>query len=243
MRPGGFTASNLNFSRQGLAYFWALRLSRLDKDTMDSNDPLVRGASNFIVSFFEGIDKSRYTFFVEPEEVQNATIGNPLEGSYAYGRTGRNIVEPLPGFLVFKYTRAGEPDVRVIKPGKHTPYRSTPDGDVESPYEVTGCKMRRQPNGKYRHIASYSMDELVSLGWDGAMYGATRGSHAAVGHYVPYIPGYDSDADDEYEPIDIAAGKRAGVIGLPPEEDGLYMTLPDINNPGCQNVGKIHNAR
>ena len=243
MRPGGFNASNLNLSRQGLAYFWALLLSRLDKDTVDAYDPLVLGATNFIRSFFEGIEKSRYTFFVEQEEVLNVTKRNPLEGSYAYGRTGRTIQDPLPGFCVFKYSKAGKPDVRVIKPGKYTPFRPTADGGVESPYEVPGSKMRRQPSGKYRHIASYSKEELVSLGWDGAMYCATRGRHAANGHYVPYIPGYDSDADDEYEAIDIAAGKRAGIIGLPPEENGLYMTLPDFYNPRHQKVGQIRNAR
>ena len=177
---------------------------------------LVLGATNFIRSFFEGMEKSRYTFFVEQEEVLNVTKRNPLEGSYAYGRTGRTIQDPLPGFCVFKYSKAGKPDVRVIKPGKYTPFRPTADGGVESPYEVPGSKMRRQPSGKYRHIASYNMEELVRLGWDGAMYCATRGRHAANGHYVPYIPGYDSDADDEYEAI---------------------------NNPGCQNVGQIRNAR
>jgi len=29
-----------------------------------------------------------------------------------------------------------------------------------------------------------------------------------------------------YEPIDVAAGKRAGTVGLPQEEVGLYMEVP-----------------
>jgi hypothetical protein len=56
-------------------------------------------------------------------------------------------------------------------------------------------KFKRGPPGKYCHIASYSLQELLNLKWDGSLY------HSDTG--------YDSDSDDEYEPIDIELGRRA----------------------------------
>jgi hypothetical protein len=149
---------------------------------------------------------------------------NPLIGSYPYGRTGRGLQDPLAGFMYCKYTKAGKPCVRLIKPGKHTPYKVI-DQDVATPYQERGRKVPRQSNGKYRHIASYSMKELMALGWDGAKY-CPQNYTALRGVWVPFICGYDSDPDDVYEPVDIGAGRKAGTIGIPPEEVGLYMNIP-----------------
>lgn len=154
-----------------------------------------------------------------------------MEGSYPYGRTGKTPQEPVAGFCHFKYGKQGEPVVRLIKPGKYTPYKLSSDGDISTPYEERGSKMKRERSAKYRHIASYSMEELIELGWDGAMYNSVRGRHAVKGCYVPFICGYDSDAEDDYEPINVQAGKLAGTIGLPPGEIGLYMILADLSNP------------
>ena len=242
MKPGCFNASDLNLKRQGLAQFWAMLLGKLDNHTGLVAGDITEEVSKFMVSFFNEISSESYTFFVE-QETPNESQRNPLKGSYAYGRTGRTPQDPLCGFFHLKYNKAGTPAPRIVKPGKYTPYRVSPNGDVDSPYEEKGSKLQRQPNGKYRHIASYSLEELIALGWDGAMYTSARGQHAANGHYVPFVVGYDSDADDEYEPIDVQAGKRAGIIGLPSEENGFYMALPDFDNPGQWQLGQIRNAR
>jgi hypothetical protein len=198
----------------------------------------------FMISYFQNVAKERYTFFVEKEEEQpQETRRTPLEGSYPYGRTGKTSRDPFAGFVHFKYSKRGEPVARLIKPGKCTPYHPTPSGDVATPYEEQGSKMKRAPSGKYRHIASYTIDELTELGWDGAMYSATKGRHAAIGLYVPFICGYDSDADDDYEPINIQAGKRAGTIGLPPDETGRYMEIPDMRNQGQRQLVQLNKSR
>lgn len=241
MRPGDFSTSDVSLKQQGRAYEWGIFLSQLDMNSTDAQQQVIK-AVEFMVDFFRNISKEKYTFFVENDvQVKVARMRNPREGSYPYGRTGKTPQDPLPGFLHFKYNKAGEPVVRVIKPGKHTPLILTPDGEAQTPYKECGSKMPREPNGKYRHIASYSMEELVALGWDGATYTSTRGKHAAVGHHVPFVAGYDSDEEDDYEPINVAAGKRAGVIGLPPDENGLYMTIPSMD--GGTRLGKIRNGR
>ena len=229
MKPGGFRASDLNLKCQGIAHLWGLLLSRLDRDASASSILDIDRAAAFMASFFENIPRERYIFFVETEEEQAESRRSPLEGSYPYGRTGKTARDPLKAFWHFKYSKRGKPDARLIKPGKYTPYLLSEDGDISTPYTEEGSKLRRQPSGKYRHIASYSLDELIALGWDGAMYVSTRARHAANGHYVPFIVGYDSDADDEYEPIDVRAGRRAGTIGLPNNEVGLYMEVPEMS--------------
>ena len=116
------------------------------------------------------------------------------------------------------------------------------DGDVLCPYEEMESKLERQPNGKYRHISSYSLDELIDLVWDGARCVSTKGKHAAHGFFVPFVPGYDSDSEDEYEKIDIHAGKRAGTVGLPEDEVGLYMEFPDIENLGNKHMVSLNDG-
>lgn len=225
-----------------MAHVWAGMLSKIDADSEPGRNEINKAAS-FMIDFFQKIPKERYTFFDENEvHPKSAHRHSPLEGSYPFGRTGKTPRDPLPGFCHFKYSKRAEPVVRFIKPGKYTPFHPTADGDVATPYQEKGSKMKKQASGKYRHIASYSLDELIELGWDGAMYTATRGKHAAKGHYVPFIVGYDSDADDEYELVDVPAGKHAGIIGLPAEENGLYMTLPDPRGHGRQLV-QIKNAQ
>jgi hypothetical protein len=241
IKPGGFNASDLNFHRQGMAHMYGAMLAKLDSG--DNNDMRMDAdrVVAFTSGFFRGIATERYTFFIENDEEARQPRGNPLEGSYPYGRTGRTTRDPLLSFIHFKLSKRGKAVARLIKPGKYTPYTTCEDGEVCTPYEEQGSKMKRGRNGKYRHIASYSMEELISLGWDGAMYVSTHGHHAADGHYVPFICGYDSDADDDYEPIDIQAGKRAGTIGLS-DDDGLNMS---VYNPRTetQELVTIHNRR
>lgn len=242
VRPGGFTSSDLNFKRQGMAQMWGLFLSRLDSNSGASSNLLdADKAALFTTKFFESIPKERYMFFVEDVDASmESTARNPLVGSYPYGRTGRTTRDPMQGFCHFKYSKRGKPVVRFIKPGKYTPFCPTNHGDVATPYEEQGSKLQRLSNGKYRHIASYSLDELIALGWDGAMYVSTKGRHAANGLYVPFVVGYDSDEDDTYEPINVQAGKRAGTIGLPSDEVGLYMAIPDMQNPGRRQMVQLN---
>ena len=117
------------------------------------------------------------------------------------------------------------------------------DGNAISPYRESGSKLPVGPNGKYRHIASYTMKELMALGWDGATYVSTRGQgrHAADSHHVPFVCGYDSDSEDEYEPIDIAKGKREGVIGIP--QEGLYVNVPNPRDEGRPQLVHVRNVR
>lgn len=242
MKPGDFNTSDLNLKRQALAHLWGTLLSRLDANV--TADPLIDKAASFMSDFFESISKDRYDFFVETqEEPAGVRRLNPMEGAYPYGRTGKSSRDPLHAFFHFKYSKTRKPVARLIKPGKYTPFHPTDGGDIATPYTEEGSKMRRGPSGKYRHIASYGLDELVALGWDGAKYVATQGKHAAVGQYVPFIPGYDSDDADEYEPIDVQRGKLAGVIGLSQEEAGLYMTVPDPSTDGGSRLVQLNNAR
>ena len=134
------------------------------------------------------------------------------------------IRDPLQGFTSFQYNKAGKPIVRMIKPGKLTPFVPDEEGYATPPVHWQENKLAPLPNGKYRHIASYTLNELIDLGWCGAMYVAKRAKHDNItGQYVPFITGYDSDEQDEYEPIDVEAGKRAGIIGRPLDEKGRYM--------------------
>jgi hypothetical protein len=233
----GFTKSDLNLKIQALAHFWGNLLAKLDANPSSID---LAGIIDFMSNFFAAIPSKRYQFFVVKDEQLQPTRRSPLEGTYPYGRTGKTAQDPLPGFMHYKYSKSGQPVVRIIKPGRQTPYVMSPDGSAETPYEETGSKLPRQPNGKYKHIASYSMEELVDLGWDGATYTSTKGRHAARGHHVPFICGYDSDEADTYEPIDLAAGKRNGVIGIPREENGLFMTIP---GPQGLQMMQIKNAR
>ena len=56
---------------------------------------------------------------------------------------------------------------------------------------------------------------------DGAKYNSST-----VGSWCPFICGYDSDSDDNYEPINVKAGKKVGTIGLLQDEVGLHMDVP-----------------
>lgn len=121
---------------------------------------------------------------------------------------------PLAGIMHFKYNVDGTPRARVVLPGKLTPYQDP------TPYLETGSKLVPLPSGKYRHIASFSLEELRQLGWDGARYY----SDSLKENWVPFVCGYDSDPGHEYEPFDIEAAKSLGVVGNPMV--GLYAQIP-----------------
>lgn len=224
-------------------HFVAALLGGLDHHAESSVDPRAvnlfdcNKAAMFMTGFFKDISKERYTFLLEGSKDDSATAAspmkNPLEGSYLYGRTGRTMSDPLAAFWYCRHSKSGERVSRLIKPGKYTPYDA--DGEL---YVENGRKLERQQNGRYRHVASYSIKELVAIGWDGAMYVSTNVAQQMNGLYVPFISGYVSDSDDSYDPIDVQAGKRIGVIGLPSNEDGLYMQVP-----GHDLLAQLNSAR
>ena len=80
--------------------------------------------------------------------------------------------------MCFKYFKNKKHEVQVILPGKLTPYMNSSIEDnpnaIEYPYENGLSTHKNQQvfllNGKYRHIASYTLDELRSLGWYGTVY-------------------------------------------------------------------------
>ena len=161
---------------------------------------------------------------------------NPLDPSLSYpqGRTGRSKKEPLAGIIHFKHNKDGTAATRLLKPGKLTPYimNASPAQQrargfqrseyVETPYREEGNKQVKLPNGKYRHIASFSLQELCKLGWDGALYS----SESQRGAWVPFVCGYDSDPEHEYEPVNLRRTAAGGTVGLPANEAGIYVDVP-----------------
>lgn len=234
-----FNTSDLNCRRQAMAHLWAAFLARLDALASDDESNSIVAKVLFMAKFFQDLPKDRYIFFVEAEEPRPVRR-NPFEGNYPYGRTGKTTRDPLCGFFHFKLSRRGKPVARFIKPGKYTPHILSEGGQTSTPYNDTVSKIQ-SARGRCRHIASYSLDELIDLGWDGAMYSSSQAGHQARGHFVPFIAGYDSDEGDIYESIDIEAGKRAGTIGLSPKEEGLYMLVLDIN--GGNQLVRIKNQK
>lgn len=113
--------------------------------------------------------------------------------------------------------------MRLLKPGTLTPVTD----ELETPYEDQGSKQVPLASGCYRHIASYSLKELLQMGWDGAKYNSTD---TLPGLYVPFVCGYDSDPDNVYVTLtkdDIVKARKEGLVGLPKSEEGLYMEVPD----------------
>ena len=186
----------------------------------------VEKASAFTKSFFDQVEKSSYLFFVEEGNNSISHRRNPLEGTYPIGRTGKTSSDPLQAFWYYNVLQRDKAAVaaRVIVPGRHTPVL-----DQLLPVYQRRKKLERGSSGKYRHIASYSLDELVDLKWDGSLYFSEKGYHAANGYHVPFIPGYDSDSADDYEPIDVKRGKQEGVIGLSKDQIGLFITVPVLD--------------
>ena len=248
MEPGGFLASDLNFTMQGLSHFVGMFLATLDQPDGDGGGDMVERTAGIMKEFFGSLPKDRFSFFVDSstEPPRRGEVRrNPLEGTYHSMRSCRSMQYPLQAFMHLKYSKKRKAVARLIKPGKYTPYLPSEDGDyAESPYVKEGSKLPREPTtGKFRHIASYhSMDELIDLGWDGAMYVSSQGQrHGLSGRYVPFIVGYDSDSGDEYEPINVRAGERAGIIGLPRSEVGSYTAVPDFGSRSCKMV-KLNNG-
>lgn len=153
---------------------------------------------------------------------------NPIDPSLPHpkGRTGNTKSDPLPGFMNFKYEKSSKPKARFIKPGKLTPFlnksiQNDPD-QTEFPYSQLSNQQVILPNGKYRHIASYSLEELCQLGWDGATYQG----QTFEAEWVPFVNGYDSDPEHEYEEFDIMTAKRYGIVGQ--NDEGKYLATPGM---------------
>lgn len=160
---------------------------------------------------------------------------NPLDPSLSFprDRDGSSVDRPLQSCMLFKREKSNNAKVRLIKPGMLTPYINRSfNGDpkqTEYPYEQKPNQQVCLDNGKYRHIASFTMEELQIMGWDGAMYqGETY-----PGVWVPFVDGYDSDPSHDYEDFDINIAKEHGTIGI--NDTGKYMAtatgLVRLNNP------------
>jgi hypothetical protein len=133
--------------------------------------------------------------------------------------------QPLLVDLLFKHRRNGTRKVRLIRLGKLAAYN--PISDAIVPEEPEHCKLVPLPNGKYRHIATFSLKELRQIGWDGSMYLADDAHHAARGFWVPYVSGYDSDPDMDFEPFDMQEMRRKGTVGVREDEVGKFVYVPD----------------
>jgi hypothetical protein len=79
------------------------------------------------------------------------------------------------------------------------------------------------------------------MGWSHVRF-HQRSRPWSSGSFVPYVVGYDSDEDDDYDLVDIQAGPAAGVIDLPPKEAGLYMTMPS-GSDGDRQLVQIKNGK
>ncbi|CAN0148219.1 unnamed protein product, partial [Heterosigma akashiwo] len=132
---------------------------------------------------------------------------------YPRERNGESPYTPLQSFWLFKKEKSGNHKARLVKPGKLTPYinRSSDKNpeETEYPYRHKHNQQVRLDNGKYRHIASFTLEELRKMQWDGAMYQ----SKSYPGLWVPYVSGYDSDPAHVYEDFDVTAAKREGTVG------------------------------
>jgi hypothetical protein len=224
-KVAGFETSDeslISSARVGLIAEFLRGLDRLD------TDDLARAAkiADFMKDYFGAEFSSKATFFVV--EPCSLSLRNPLLGNYPVYANGKSAQTPLPAVWHMKYSKSGKESGRLIKPGKYTRISST--GQMGSPWPLnTGNKLVRQASGRFRHIASYSLEELIELGWDGAMYicSATRAKpHEASGMQVAFIPGYDSDEEDTYDPIDVVVARRAGILGLPADEVGAFISIP-----------------
>ena len=203
----------LSMRQLGFSHIWGLLLSCIDRGFTDplipEND--VEKVSTFTELFFENLEKKRYIFFVKEEIDPTSNRRNPLKGMYPYGRTGKKPSDPLQAYWHVGACKRGTLVSRLVTPGRLALV-------VEGPFVCQGeKKLKRGSSGKYRHI---------DLQWDGSVYFSERGSHAAKGYHVPFIPGYDSDSADEYEPIDVKRGKQEGTIGLSDDQVGLFVSVP-----------------
>lgn len=236
IKPGSFKASDLNIIRQGVSNYWGAMMCHLDHEPAVEDKVLddLEKVSAFTERFFSNVSREEYVFFVKASECSfMPERRNPLKGPYPYGRTGLTIDEPLQGYIYARFNRSGKLDSRMIYPGKITPFKPDAGGFAQPILrgEKDDSKVVLLPNGKYRHIASYTLDELIDFGWDGSWYTSSRGKHDATDMFVPFIDGYDSDEEEEYEPFDVEAGKRAGTIGRPTELKGRYMAFRE---PGLE---------
>jgi hypothetical protein len=176
---------------------------------------------------------------------------NPLDPSISFPaeRNGKTVDSPLALIAHFKLNKDGTTKMRLLVPGKLTPYimnatiaeqrhREFKECEhVETPYEEEGNKQVLLPsvtsNLKYRHIGAFKLEELRKMGWDGAMYNSTT----LEGEWAPFVCGYDSDPEYEYEVVDVAAAKASRVVGLPADLDGSY------GDAIMSGVGHIKNKR
>jgi hypothetical protein len=161
---------------------------------------------------------------------------NPMAESTVHDRrwgSGQSLRDPIAQFIHFKYNKDGSNRALFVYPGRLTPYimDATPAQQrardfkradhISTPYQEEGDKKVRLPSGKYRHIADFSVKELRKMGWDGAM---AVSMETCRGEYVPFVCGYDSDKEDEYEPVDLEKARESGLLGLPPGS-GTYCEL------------------
>ena len=223
-----YASFDMKFKLGCLLHDWAHLLLSVDKDSTEQMEPEydIDEVAAFTKSFFDKVEKKRYVFFVEDKAITTVTRLNPFEVSYPYGRTGKTLRDPLQAYWSYGYSKRGWPVSRLITPGSLTPLKGLPLYFGEN-------KLKRASRGKYRHIASYSLAELLDLKWDGSRYC----SNTLDGFPVAYIPGYDSDSGDEYEAIDIQRGQREGTVS--DTHAGLYMSVPGAGENGEPRMAHI----
>ena len=76
---------------------------------------------------------------------------------------------------------------------------------------------------------SLAEQELRAVGWCGAKYLRRESKHGATGNWVALVCGFDSDEEDTYQPIDIAAAAQVGTLGLSADEVGQRVNVEDHN--------------
>jgi len=164
--------------------------------------------------------------FIRGTTVSKSTAqgSNPINIDHRYARERNGTSQaPFQACAMYKYTKRNKPKFRLIKPGKLTPLVDLGSYPYDPPKPP---QLTRLPNGKYRHIGSFSLKELRQIGWDGAMYNSQF-----VETWVPLVDGYDSDENDKYEPFNQRKARESGIIGLPIQDIGKYMYIPNPSNP------------
>lgn len=146
--------------------------------------------------------------------------------------TAATRTNPIPCTLHLSYTSRGNERARLVYcpgPGSRkealADIRNTP---TTTPSGSTPNQLVPLPSGRFRHISTFTRTELQQVGWDGS---SRYSSSTCQGEWVPFIAGYDSDEDHNYEPIPsklLEAQKQAGIVGIFPET-GVYVTIPDTS--------------
>ena len=240
---GKFDVSDANLEYQ--AYSQIISMEILHKIDKNPNCEIGRRCAEFMRKYFTTVDKKTYSFFIDDSEekishdspsacnLDDDSLNPYIRGTKVL-KTTPEVRDPididvdypkecdghLVSSMVLKFTKSNASRARMVKHGKLTPPSFSGVHASEKPPQLVCLE-----NGKYRHIASFSLKELRQLGWDGAMYRSDT-----LENWVPYIEGYDSDDEDEYESFDRRKARKERTLGLPMEEAGKIMSVPNLGD-------------